>query len=266
MDRVKSFEGRWSLITGGASGIGLACAKALAEEGSDLVLVDVDQQALATARAHLVSQGVAVQTRVADVSDAAALEQLALGLDAQGVRVHHLVPAAGVLQPMLPIGELDAVAHDRVWHINYNGVYHCCRLWGERMRNAGRGSIVTVSSITAQRATPLLAYGPAKAALDNLTASLSVAWAPHGVRINAVAPGFTLTQALQDKIDAKLRDPSAILGQVPMGRFATPLEIANSVRFLLSDQASAITGTTLVVDCGWLAGTGWPTYQPMPRA
>ena len=66
-------------------------------------------------------------------------------------------------------------------------------------------------------------------------------------------------------IYAGLRDADAILSQVPMGRFATPQEIAASVRFLLSDQAAAVTGTTLVVDCGWLAGSGWQTYQPMPR-
>ncbi|NCT96665.1 MAG: SDR family oxidoreductase [Comamonadaceae bacterium] len=265
MAETHAFEGRWSLITGGASGIGLACAQALAQEGSALVLLDVDAAGLAAARSRLSSLGVAVETREVDVSDAAALEGIAADLDARGVRVEHMVLAAGVLQPMHGIDTLDLAVHDRVWRINYHGSYHCCRLWGERMRVAGRGAIVTVSSVTAQRATPLLAYGPAKAALENLTASLSVAYAPHGVRINAVAPGFTLTQALQDKIDAGLRDADAILSQVPMGRFATPQEIAASVRFLLSDQAAAVTGTTLVVDCGWLAGSGWQTYQPMPR-
>lgn len=253
----------WTLVTGGASGIGLACAEYLAQAGHDVLLLDLDRGRLEAAQARLAVHGTEVRALAADVTDTAGLEQLAAQLDGEGVQVGALVTAAGILQPMEPIEALDRAIHDRVWDINYHGTYHCCRIWGERMRAAGAGAIVTVSSVTAFRATPLLAYGPAKAALGALTASLSVSYARSGVRINAVAPGFTLTEALDAKFSKGERDPGAILSHIPMGRFARPAEIASAVSFLLSEAASAVTGVTLPVDCGWLAGASWGTYQPI---
>lgn len=260
------FKGLWVLVTGGASGIGLACAGHLARRGAHLVVLDVDAARLEEAADHLATYGGEVRTFQIDVTHTGRLEEIASDLDRQGVSVSGLVTAAGVLQPMLEIELLQPVDHDRVWAINYHATYHCCRIWGQRMRQAGHGSIVTVSSITALRATPLLAYGPAKAALDALTASLSVSYAASGVRINAVAPGFTRTEALEEKIRSGQRDAAHILAGVPMARFIEPDEIASAVAFLLSDAASAITGVSLPVDAGWLCGASWATYQPLPRA
>ena len=260
----KQFDGKWTLITGGASGIGLACAQSLAEQGSALVLVDLDSGQLAKAQAALECFGTHVRLVALDVTDTDALEALARRLSDEGVPISLLVTAAGILQPMEPIESLARSVHDRLWAVNYHATYHCCRIWGEPMRHAGAGAIVTVSSITADRATPLLAYGPAKAALAALTASLSVSYAADGVRINAVAPGFTLTQALADKFKSGQRDPASIVSHIPMGRFARPQEIASVVSFLLSEAASAVTGISLPVDCGWLAGGSWGTYQPLP--
>lgn len=256
---------RRALITGGASGIGLAVAERLARDGTDLVLLDRDQDRLEQAHQRLAGAGVQVTLAPADVSDTGQLEAVARRLADDGLAIHYLVTAAGILQPMRDIGHLDAAVHDQVWDVNYKGSYHCCRIWGEAMRRAGSGAIVTVSSITAARATPLIAYGPAKAALEALTASLSVSYAPDGVRINAVAPGFTLTEALEAKFASGQRDASAILSHIPMQRFAQPAEIADAVAFLLSPQASAITGIALPVDCGWLAGSAWSTYAPLGR-
>jgi NAD(P)-dependent dehydrogenase (short-subunit alcohol dehydrogenase family) len=260
---VESFSGAWTLVTGGASGIGLAVATVIAQRGGNLVLLDLDATRLGEARERLAAFNVQVRVEQADVTRTEQLEALARTLAEAGVHVRHLVTAAGILQPMREIEDLDRRDHDRVWDVNYHGTYHCCRIWGEAMRKAGGGSIVTVSSITAERATPLLAYGPAKAALQALTASLSVSYAADGVRINAVAPGFTLTEALDAKFSAGQRDPSAILSHIPMKRFAQPAEIGQAVAFLLSSEASAITGVSLPVDCGWLAGGAWSTYAPL---
>jgi NAD(P)-dependent dehydrogenase (short-subunit alcohol dehydrogenase family) len=260
------FTSTWTLITGGASGIGLACADYIASLGGQLVLFDIDVVRLGEAAAKLRNHGGKVKIYQIDITQTAELEAIAASLDAEGLDITHLITAAGVLQPMLKIENLHADEHDRVWAINYHGTYHCCRIWGRRMRIAKRGSIVTVSSITSMRATPLLAYGPAKAALEALTASLAVSYAASGVRINAVAPGFTLTEALRDKINAGQRDASSILAGVPMARFITPYEVAKAVGFLLSDASSAITGVTLPVDAGWLCGASWSTFQPMPMS
>src|SRR5690606_25833167 len=144
------------------------------EGGGDLVLLDRDEAALATARERLAPLGGTVRTETVDVSQTEQLEALALRLSHEGLQISHLVTAAGILQPMRDIESLDRADHDRVWEVNYHGSYHCCRIWGGLMRQAKAGAIVLVSSITAQRATPLLAYGPAKAALDALAGSLSV--------------------------------------------------------------------------------------------
>lgn len=262
----RDFSGGWTLVTGGASGIGLACAEHVAVRGANLVLVDIDAARLERAAGQLRAHGAEVRVQLIDITRTAELEAFAGTLDGEGVRVTRLVTAAGVLQPMREIELLQADEHDRVWSINYHGTYHCCRIWGERMRKAGGGAIVTVSSITSMRATPLLAYGPAKAALNALTASLAVSYAASGVRINAIAPGFTLTEALDDKIKTGQRDAGSILAGVPMARFVRPEEVASGVGFLLSDASSAITGVTLPVDCGWLSGSSWQTFQPLPVA
>lgn len=254
---------RWALVTGAASGIGFACAKKLAEEGESLILMDRDASQLEAAASQIQQRanGKVLSFNI-DITDTPALEHLAQVLDQKKIAIESMVTAAGVLQPMQPIGSLDPTDHDRVWDVNYHGTYECCRIWGERMFARGQGAIVTVASITAFRATPLLAYGPAKAALVALTASLSVRYAQRRVRINAVSPGFTATQALLDKVDSGQRDLNTILANIPMRRLIEPAEVANSVAFLLSDQASAITGISLPVDAGWLAGAHWSTYEP----
>ncbi|NYT66139.1 SDR family oxidoreductase [Alcaligenaceae bacterium] len=258
------FSGRWTLITGGASGIGYACAQHLADLGSHLVLLDMDSTKLDQAVHSLAAKGIQAIGYSVDITNTQALENVQVALQEQGIPIRHLITAAGVLQPMHDINTLDQAVHDRVWDVNYHGTYHSCRIWGQAIAQANGGSMVTVSSITAMRPTPLLAYGPAKAALGALTSSLAVNYAPKNIRINAVAPGFTLTEALQEKFDSGQRDPSSIVDTIPMRRLAEPLEIAQAVAFLLSDQASAITGITLPVDCGWLAGASWATYQPLP--
>lgn len=258
-----TMKGAWALVTGGASGIGLACAARLATQGVNLVLVDLADDTLNDAARQLRQEtGAIVRVFALDVTDTQGLESLAETLDSDGLEIDYLVTAAGILQPMKPIGSLERTDHDSVWAINYHGTYHSCRVWGERMFARGRGAIVTVSSITAFRATPLLAYGPAKSALVALTASLSVRYARKGVRINTVSPGFTATQALVQKIASGQRNVDGILANIPMQRLIEPSEVADAVAFLLSGQASAITGIALPVDAGWLAGAHWGTYEP----
>ena len=106
----------------------------------------------------------------------------------------------------------------------------------------------------------LHAYAPAKAAVISITRCLAAEWGPAGIRVNSVSPGFTRTPALQEAIDKGERDVANLVGSVPMGRLVEPDEIARSVSFLASQEASALTGIDLPVDCGWLAGTSWHTY------
>ena len=142
---------------------------------------------------------------------------------------------------------------DRVWAINYRGTYLCCRAFAPAMAARRMGSIVNISSTSAVDAMPLLAYGPGKAAIQNLTAILAVELGPDNVRINAVMPGYVLTEQMQMRIDAGKRDPRTMRGHSALGRMVAPEDIANAIAFLCSDAASCITGIVLPVDAGYLA-------------
>jgi NAD(P)-dependent dehydrogenase (short-subunit alcohol dehydrogenase family) len=149
---------------------------------------------------------------------------------------------------------------DDVVRVDQRGVWLGCALFGGRMVERRRGSIVNIASVASLRAMPLHAYSPAKAAVAMMTATLAAEWGPAGVRVNAVSPGFVRTPALQAEIDAGRRDLSLLNGNAALGRTVETEEIAQAVVFLAGDRASAITGVNLPVDCGWLAASGWATY------
>ncbi len=118
---------------------------------------------------------------------------------------------------------------------------------------------MNIASITAMRSVPLHAYAPAKAAVVSMTECLAAEWGRHGVRVNAVSPGHTLTPALQSAISAGERDIK-LLEENALGRMVNPEEVAKAVAFLVGDESSAITGVNLPVDCGWLVAGSWHTY------
>ena len=155
---------------------------------------------------------------------------------------------------------------DRVVEIDLRGTYVTCAAFGKRMAARGGGSIVTIASITGMRATPLHAYGPAKAAVISLTAGLAAEWGRSGVRVNAVSPGYTLTPPLQWAIDNGKRDLQSLEENSALGRLVDPSEVAKAVAFLASDEASAITGINLPVDAGWLTAGPHHTYGGIPGA
>ena len=132
------------------------------------------------------------------------------------------------------------------------GVFLCSREFGRAMQKQGGGNIVNIASINGLAAFPMrLAYSAGKAAVVSMTKILAVEWSGFGIRVNAVAPGMTRTEMLQQAIDQGLIDVDAYLGQMPMGRFGEPREIAEAVLFLASERSSYITGQVLVPDGGW---------------
>ena len=172
-----------------------------------------------------------------------------------------LVNSAGVLQNVADIATFSLEEHDKVWAINYRGTYLCCRAFAPRMAARRSGSIVNISSTSAAGAMPLLAYGPGKAAIQNLTAILAVELGPDNVRVNAVMPGYVLTEQMQSRIDAGKRDPRSMKNHSALGRMVSPDDVANGIHFLCSDAASCITGIALPIDAGYLAAV---TYVHHP--
>jgi NAD(P)-dependent dehydrogenase (short-subunit alcohol dehydrogenase family) len=189
----------------------------------------------------------------ADVSDAGEIERV---LDAAGA-CDALVTCAGVQlrKPALEIAEgewADLLA------VNLTAVFLCCQRAARRMRDAGGGAIVNVTSLTERIGLPnLAAYGASKGGVGQLTRALAVELAPHEIRVNAVAPGRVETQMTAD-VFAREDVRRSFLARIPLARAGRPEEVGAAIAFLASPAASYVTGETLVVDGGWLASGGSP--------
>lgn len=249
------FGDRTALVTGGASGIGRACAEALAAAGARVVVADRD-----VAAGEAVAAAVGGTFRRIDVGDEQAVAEAVDAVERDVGPIDVLVTCAGVLQRTLPPGELSWKEWDLVQRIHLRGTYACCAEVGTRMAGRGRGSIVVIASVAGMRSGPLHSYGPAKAGIINLAECLAGEWGRRGVRVNAVAPGFTETPALERGFATGTLEAGALAGSSALGRLVRAEEIAGAVTFLASDLASAITGVTLPVDAGYLVATPWSAY------
>lgn len=252
---LSSLDGRVAVVTGGASGIGAACARTLAARGARVVVADLNEEP-----AQAVAAEVGGTAMTVDVGDAGSVDSLAGRVEAELGPADVMVASAGIVQPPDKPEDLDLELFDRVVAIDFRGVYLSARAFAPQMLPRRRGSMVLISSIAGRRAMPLHAYAPAKAAVTNLAMGLAAEWGRAGIRVNAVEPGFTLTPAIQAQIDLGRRDPALLEQNSTLGRMVRPEEIAEAVAFLASDAASAITGAGIPVDAGWLCAGSWATY------
>jgi NAD(P)-dependent dehydrogenase (short-subunit alcohol dehydrogenase family) len=248
-------DSRVIVVTGGASGIGAACAELLASEGARVVVADLNMD-----QAGEVAQRIGGDAWSLDVGDITSVESAAIEIEQKIGPVYGLVNSAGIIQQPLRPHELDMNIFDLVQRVDFRGTYICCLAFGRAMLKRKRGSIVNISSVTGHRSVPLHSYAPAKAAVISMTQCLAAEWGPAKVRINSVAPGYTMTPALEAAIARGERSVDRLIANAPMQDTVKPSQVADAVSFLLSDRAVAITGVDLAVDCGWLAGTAWNTY------
>jgi len=247
---------RMILVTGGASGIGLALARRFAEGGDQVVLGDINDAAGETAAETIDG----ASYRHLDVADEAQIEQTVAALEQDTGAIDVLVNSAGLLQNRAATETFPLDEHDRIWAVNYRGSYLMCRACAPRMATRGGGAILNIASVNSFTPLPLPAYTPTKAAIDSLTKLLAAEFGPAGVRVNAVAPGFTLTPAMQSRIDSGDRDPAGMKALSTLGRLVRPEEVAEAGYFLCSPAASAITGVNLLVDAGFMAAISYNTY------
>ncbi|MBU6304139.1 MAG: SDR family oxidoreductase [Betaproteobacteria bacterium] len=245
------------IVTGGASGIGAAVAELVLERGGYVGILDIDFTKCSTnlsSRKGRCAHVVASTLDQAAVSDA--WSQMANALDRP---INGLVNCAGVPPIPAPIETYEVSEWSRLLESHLTGTYIPCKVIGSELARLGRGAIVNLASVLAFRSGPVLAYGAAKSGVVSLTESLAVHWAKSGVRVNAVAPGWTETPFLRPPGRAD-RDLSPIIDATPQKRLLSPREIAEVIYFLLSDSSRAITGVTIPCDGGVIAGSGWAPY------
>ncbi len=239
-----------AVVTGASNGIGRATALLFAAEGAKVVVTDIDAGRLEEVRGLIAGSGGEVRTVVGDVSsndDARAM--IAAAVDGFG-RLDVLVANAGII-PELDLLTATAEDFDHVMAVDGRGMFLCCKFAAEAMLKSGGGSIVCLSSISGEAGQKGQAvYGPAKFVASGITKHLAVELATRGIRVNAVAPGTISTEAVKKLSGAYI---ASVKAMHPMGRIGSPMEVAQAILFLASDDASFITGAILPVDGGYLA-------------
>ena len=250
------FEGKVAVVTGGASGIGQSCVEILAARGARVVIADLNEEA-----ARRVAKATGAAAYGLDVMSEKDIEEVAARIEQEVGPVDMLINSAGIIQGNpVPPEELAMDVWDRVVSVDLRGNYLTCLSFGKRMAVRGAGSIVNIASVTAIRSAPLHAYAPAKAAVVHMTQCLAAEWGRSGVRVNVISPGYCMTPVIKEAIEKGLRDPRLMEDTSALGRMVMPDEVAKAAAFLLSDDASAITGVNLPVENGWLVATSWATY------
>lgn len=242
-------------VTGGAGGIGAATVRHLAAAGWKVAVLDRDGAAAAALAKEVGGLGMEV-----DIADRAGMRDAAARVASTLGPCTGLVAGAAHLENPHAPEHQDPEEWDRILATNLTGTFLTLQLFGQHMLDLGHGSIVTLGSITALNASPLVAYGPTKAGLVAMTRNFAVAWGRRGIRVNCVCPGPTRTPAAEASYARGERDPEVMRRQTALGRLVMPGEVADVIGWLLSPQSSAVTGTTIPVDSGVLASQLWNLY------
>lgn len=250
MDRL---AGRIAIVTGAGSGIGLAIARLFAAEGAHVWVTDIDGASAESAAREFDEKGFAATARTLDVSRGQDVSAVLRDIEAKHGRADVVVNNAGlnIRSDFRHLSDADWV---RIREVNLDGVVRVARDTFALLKASGRGSLINVSSIMGRRGLRQLAgYSATKGAVTALTKALAVEYAPFGIRVNSLAPGFIET-ALTERV---LRNPAinkALIDQTPLRRFGTGEDVARAALFFACDDSAYVTGAELAVDGGMSAG------------
>ena len=252
------------LITGAAQGVGFAAASLLAAREYRVILVDI--QSIEQQVVRLRSLGFQAEGICGDISSEAFVQQLAESIARDFGAIDGLVNNAGI-SLIMPAEETSAAQWQRVMAVNLFAPFLLCRYLGAQMLRRRQGSIVNVASVAGLSGiSHRSAYNASKHGLVGLTKTLAAEWGGHGVRVNAVCPGWIKTE--MDAVDqgGGAYTDTDITERVPLARFACPQDVAEAIAFLVdSDRSGFINGITLPVDGGWMADASWNSLRLRTR-
>ena len=251
---------RLTVITGAARGIGETTARRFVKGGDKVVIGDVlDDVGPETVDAIEAAGGSAAYYTL-DVTDESSVNGFIDQVEQDHGPIDVFINNAGIMQDGLTIEEFPMADHDRVWNVDYRGVYLCCRVVVPRMKARKQGVIGNVASLFGIRPYAVTAYSPAKTAVIALTQILAAECGPYNVRVNSVSPGYVHTPQMQDRFDRGIRSMDTMVKDAALGCMTEMQDMAEAFWFLCSERAKAITGTNLPVDCGVLVATPYNAY------
>jgi NAD(P)-dependent dehydrogenase (short-subunit alcohol dehydrogenase family) len=258
---LKTLKDEVAIVTGAGAGIGKAIARALAIAGVRVVIPDINADSAKQTSDEILKIGSKSLGLEIDITKKEQVDHLFDVTIKEFGKIDILINNAGTTHPVQSILELDLDYIDKIFELDYKGLYLCCRRAGKEMVEQQHGCVINISSIAGLTPLPLVMYGPMKSAVNMLTQVLARQWAQYNIRVNAIAPGYVLTPLIKNMIESGQRDPSALLERIPMNTMIDPEDIANAAVFLASSRARYITGVVLPVDAGWLSDGGWSAYK-----
>jgi NAD(P)-dependent dehydrogenase (short-subunit alcohol dehydrogenase family) len=248
-----NLEGKTGLITGAGQGIGQAVAKAWAQAGADVAILDANRDNAARTASELESIGVRSLAVTVDVTDEAAVHEAVQRVDSELGELDIAFNNAGIARGEVPSVEMPAEWWKSVIDVNLSGVFYCAQAEARVMLPRGRGAILNMASMSGVIANKGLLqpnYNASKAGVAHLTRSLAVEWAPQGVRVNSLSPGYILTPLTErDEVAAKRAE---WISGIPMGRMGTVDDLTGPATFAVSDASAYMNGHDLVVDGGFV--------------
>ncbi len=256
-DELFSVAGQVALVSGASRGIGRAIAAALAQRGAKVIITGRQQEVLEQTAKEICPAGGTVRAVVCDVAKTADIDRLVAGVVKEFGHIDTLFNVAGVNRRK-NAEEYQAEDYDYIMDINLKGPFFLSVAVGRHMLQRGKGNQINIASINSERPLKGVSiYAATKAALAHFTRSLAMEWGPRGIRVNAIAPGFTLTD-LARKLWAQPKMKEWTQQNTPLVRLGQPEDMVGAAIFLASAASSWITGQILYIDGGFTCGYNWP--------